>query len=752
MCTRLEHDDIYPEAIVARMRELGLFGATIAAEYGGLGLPCATYADIVERIARVWMSLTGIFNSHLIMSAIVQRNGTEAQKRAFLPRFASGELRGGLALTEPDCGTDLQAIRVTARRDGDAYVVNGTKTWISNGIHGSCFALLVKTDPDAEPRHRGMSMLLAEKGPGFTVSRKLEKLGYKGIDSAELVFQDYRVPADRLIGGVEGRGLQHALSGLELGRINVAARGVGIAQAALDESLRYAQLRKTFGVPIAQHQAIQLKLADMATRTEASRLLVRRAAEMYDRGDRCDMEAGMAKLFATETALENATEAMRVHGGYGYSTEFPVERLYRDAPLLVIGEGTNELQRIIIARQLVARNPGVMLPLAGVRILAVEQYGAGPFGSMQLADMGAEVIKIENPAEGGDVSRSVGSVFPRRARQPFLPGVQPQQALHHAEPARTGGAARAARSCGDRGCGAGQSARRSAAAAGRDLRPIEVCQSAHRVRAPVGVWPRGRPRVVARLRLSDAGGSRLPVADRRAGSAAGAVRTVHRGHDGGRLCGDRAARRHRVGTRNGCGARRRCQPVRHRAGESELPGGVVLNGGHAQGREPRGAHPSLTPSQLYRTADGWIFIMCNKQKFWPVLCEKLGQPEWSDDPRFASFKARLENRAELTRLLDAALSARGTAAWLEHFAGAVPAAPVHDIAHALGSEFVTREDRVWAYRTSARCASAWWRRRSAFPARRCRDRVRRRSARTPTRCWRNSATTRTGSQRCARPA
>jgi alkylation response protein AidB-like acyl-CoA dehydrogenase len=354
---RLEHDDIYPEAIVARMRELGLFGATIAPEYGGLGLPCASYADIVERIARVWMSLTGIFNSHLIMSAIVQRNGTEAQKRAFLPRFASGELRGGLALTEPDCGTDLQAIRVTARRDGDGYVVNGTKTWISNGIQGSCFALLVKTDPTAEPRHRGMSMLLAEKGPGFTVSRKLEKLGYKGIDSAELVFQDYRVPADRLIGGVEGRGLQHTLSGLELGRINVAARGVGIAQAALDESLRYAQIRKTFGVPIAQHQAIQIKLADMATRTEASRLLVHRAAELYDRGDRCDMEAGMAKLFATETALENATEAMRVHGGYGYSTEFPVERLYRDAPLLVIGEGTNELQRIIIARQLVARNP-----------------------------------------------------------------------------------------------------------------------------------------------------------------------------------------------------------------------------------------------------------------------------------------------------------------------------------------------------------------------------------------------------------
>jgi alkylation response protein AidB-like acyl-CoA dehydrogenase len=354
---RLEKADIYPEEIVARMKALGLFGATIAAEYGGLGLSCATYARIVERIARAWMSVTGIFNSHLIMAAAVQRNGTEAQKRAFLPRFATGELRGGLALTEPDCGTDLQAIRCTARRDGDSYVINGTKTWISNGIHGSCFALLVKTDPHAEPRHRGMSLFIAEKGPGFTVSRKLEKLGYKGIDSAELVFSDYRIPADRLIGGVEGHGLKHALSGLELGRINVAARGVGIAQAALDESVRYAQLRKTFGQPIAQHQAIQLKLADMATRTEAARLLVRRAAEMYDTGARCDMEAGMAKLFATEAAMENAAEAMRVHGGYGYSTEFPVERLYRDAPLLVIGEGTNELQRIIIARQLVQRNP-----------------------------------------------------------------------------------------------------------------------------------------------------------------------------------------------------------------------------------------------------------------------------------------------------------------------------------------------------------------------------------------------------------
>jgi alkylation response protein AidB-like acyl-CoA dehydrogenase len=353
----LEHDDVYPAAIVEQMKALGLFGATISAEYGGLGLSTTTYAKIVELVSTVWMSLSGIFNSHLIMAAAVQRFGTPEQKRKFLPRFASGEIRGGLALTEPDCGTDLQAVRTTARREGDHYVINGTKTWISNGIHGQCFALLVKTDPAAEPRHRGMSLFLAEKGPGFKVSRKLEKLGYKGIDSAELVFEDYRIPADRLIGGVEGRGLQHALGGLELGRINVAARGVGVAQAALDEAVRYSQQRRTFGKPICEHQAIQLKLGEMATKVRAARLLVEDAARIYDRGERCDMEAGMAKLFATEAAVDCSLESMRIHGGYGYSKEFTVERLYRDAPLLVIGEGTNEMQRIIIARQLISRNP-----------------------------------------------------------------------------------------------------------------------------------------------------------------------------------------------------------------------------------------------------------------------------------------------------------------------------------------------------------------------------------------------------------
>jgi len=353
----LEREDVYPVEMVERMKELGLFGATIPQEYGGLGLPATTYAKIVTTISEVWMSLTGIFNSHLIMAAAVSRFGTEQQKKRFLPKFAGGELRGGLALTEPDCGTDLQAIRTRAVRQGDSYVINGTKTWISNGIHGGCVALLVKTNPAAEPRHKGMSMFIAEKREGFKVSRQLHKLGYKGIDSAELIFEDYRVPADCLIGGEEGRGFHHAVGGLELGRINVAARGVGVANAALKDSVAYSQVRKTFGKPICEHQAIQLKLGEMATRCEAARLLLENAARAYDSGERCDMEAGMAKYFASEAALENSTEALRIHGGYGYSTEFNVERYYRDAPLMCIGEGTNEMQRIIIARQLIERNP-----------------------------------------------------------------------------------------------------------------------------------------------------------------------------------------------------------------------------------------------------------------------------------------------------------------------------------------------------------------------------------------------------------
>ena len=356
--SELEANDTYPEDIVVKMKALGLFGATISAEYGGLGLPATTYAKIVEKISATWMSVSGIINSHLIMAAAVERHGTDEQKECYLPRFATGELRGGVALTEPDAGTDLQSIRTVAKRDGNqGYVVNGAKMWITNSIHGNCVALLVKTDPEAKPRHTGMSLFIAEKGPGFKVSRKLEKLGYKGIDTAELVFEDYYVKADKLIGGKEGFGLKQVLGGLELGRLNVAARGVGIAQAALDESVKYSQMRKTFGKPICEHQAIQLKLADMATRVEAARLLTERAAEAYQRGDRADMEAGMAKLFATEAAMDNALDAMRIHGGYGYSKEYPIERLFRDAPLLLIGEGTNEIQRIVISRQLIERNP-----------------------------------------------------------------------------------------------------------------------------------------------------------------------------------------------------------------------------------------------------------------------------------------------------------------------------------------------------------------------------------------------------------
>jgi alkylation response protein AidB-like acyl-CoA dehydrogenase len=352
-----DHNDIWPAELVEQMKDMGLFGATIGQEYGGLGLPATTYAKIITRVSSYWMAITGIVNSHLIMAAAVERFGTEAQKQHWLPKFATGEIRGGLALTEPDAGTDLQAIRTTAVRDGDDYVINGTKTWISNGVQGSCFALLVKTDPKAEPRFKGMSFFIAPKGEGFTVGKKFDKLGYKGIDSAELIFDNYRIPAENLIGGIEGDGFYQATGGLELGRINVAARGVGLAEGSLRLATEYAQLRKTMGKPIAQHQAIQLKLGEMVTRAEASRLLVTQAAMAYDRGERCDMEAGMAKYFASESAVRNSEEAMRIFGGYSYSKDYEIERFYRDALLMCIGEGTNEMQRMIIAKQWLKRNP-----------------------------------------------------------------------------------------------------------------------------------------------------------------------------------------------------------------------------------------------------------------------------------------------------------------------------------------------------------------------------------------------------------
>ncbi len=348
-----DHADRYPTETVEQMKHLGLFGATISPEYGGLGLPAGTYAKIVMRISQDWMAVTGIFNSHLMLALAIEKFGTPEQKSAWLPRLATGEIRGGLALTEPDAGTDLQGIRMTARRDGNGYVLNGTKTWISNGIEGSCFALLVKTDPDAQPRHKGMSLFIAPKQEGFRVGRKLEKLGYKSIDSGELIFEDYRLPADNLIGGVEGQGFYQATGGLALGpdqrgrprrrhrRGSAATRRrlrpgpQDVRQTDLRASGDPAQARR-HGHPGARR-----------------RLLTLDAATKFDSGERCDMEAGMAKLFATESALENSIESLRIHGGYGYSKEYDIERLYRDAPLLCIGEGTNEMQRIIIAKQLI---------------------------------------------------------------------------------------------------------------------------------------------------------------------------------------------------------------------------------------------------------------------------------------------------------------------------------------------------------------------------------------------------------------
>lgn len=352
-----DHADSYPHELVEQMKALGLFGATIGTEYGGLGLPATTYAKIVMAISARWMALTGVFNSHLMMATAVERFGTPAQKAKWLPKFASGEIRGGLALTEPDAGTDLQGIRTVARRDGDDYVVNGAKTWITNSYEGQAVALLVKTDPEAQPRYKGISLLIAPKGPGFNVGKKLRKLGYKAIDTAEFALEDYRVPAANLIGEVEGEGFIQATNGLELGRINIAARGVGMAEAALKLASDYAQVRRTFGKPIAEHQAIQLKIGEMVTRARAARLLTLDAAEAYDRGERCDMEAGMAKYFASEAARTNAEEGMRIFGGNGYSQEYEIERYYRDAMLLCIGEGTNELQRLIISKQWVKRNP-----------------------------------------------------------------------------------------------------------------------------------------------------------------------------------------------------------------------------------------------------------------------------------------------------------------------------------------------------------------------------------------------------------
>ena len=348
-----EHEGRYPTEIVEEMKAMGLFGMLVPADYGGIGIDAVSYSIVFEEISKAWMGIAGILGSHSMATLILARNGTEEQKRRWLTDLGTGKRRSGLALTEPNAGSDLQGILTVARRLGDHYLVNGSKTWITNARHADPLPVLVKTDPTAEPRHQGMSILMIEAGtPGFTVSRDIEKLGYKGTESSEVILQDCRVPAENLLGGVEGHGLQQALSALEFGRCNIAGRAVGIAQASLDLALAYARERKAFGQPIAEFQAIQLKLADMATEVQAARLLTWWAASRLDAGHRADLETGMAKLYASEVCIKTSLECMRIHGGYGYSREYEVERLYRDAPLMAIGEGTNDILRTVIARHL----------------------------------------------------------------------------------------------------------------------------------------------------------------------------------------------------------------------------------------------------------------------------------------------------------------------------------------------------------------------------------------------------------------
>ncbi|MCE2499327.1 MAG: acyl-CoA dehydrogenase family protein [Dehalococcoidia bacterium] len=354
-----QHDaeDTVPYDLIDRMKELGLFGINVPEEYGGMGLDYTTFAMIFEEISKGYMALTGALGTHHILTYVLTHYGNQEQRDRFLPRLASGQIRGGLALTEPGGGSDVGALQTRAVKDGEEYVVNGSKMFITNAESGDAFCLLARTDPDPSIKHRGLSAFVIEKdgSPGFKVGRHLDKLGYRGLDTCELFFEDFRIPAENLIGGVENVGFGHVMSGLETGRINVGARAVGVAQAALDASMRYIQQRESFGVPISQHQAIQLKIADMATKIQAARLLVYDAADKKDSGERIDLESGMAKLFASEVCGEVSMEAMRIHGGYGYTKDFPVERYYRDAPLMIIGEGTNEIMRLVIARQLLRR-------------------------------------------------------------------------------------------------------------------------------------------------------------------------------------------------------------------------------------------------------------------------------------------------------------------------------------------------------------------------------------------------------------
>jgi alkylation response protein AidB-like acyl-CoA dehydrogenase len=351
----LEHADRYPHELIEQMKQLGVFGLAVPEPWGPAPVSTPCYVEVTEQLARGWMSLAGAMGGHTVVAKLLLDFGTPEQKDHYLPRMATGALRATMALTEPSGGSDLQAISTIARRDGDRYRVSGAKTWISNARHARLIALLCKTDPSASPRHRGISILLIEPGPGLEVSRDLPKLGYKGIESCEVTLRSYRAPLSSLLGTQEGEGFAQMMKGLEIGRIQVAARALGVGRAALDDSLIYAQQRESFGRPIWQHQSIGNYLADMATKLTAARQLTLYAARRYDDGRRCDLEAGMAKLFASETAMEIALDAVRVHGGYGYSTEFDVERYFRDAPLMLVGEGTNEIQRAVIARQLIKR-------------------------------------------------------------------------------------------------------------------------------------------------------------------------------------------------------------------------------------------------------------------------------------------------------------------------------------------------------------------------------------------------------------
>jgi alkylation response protein AidB-like acyl-CoA dehydrogenase len=357
LARELDHSNTYPEQLIEQMKAMGVFGLAIPEPCGEALVSARCYAAVIEELARGWMSLAGAMGGPTVVSKLLVAYGTREQKDAYLPKLATGELRATMALTEPGGGSDLQALRTTARREGDEYVINGSKTWITNARRSGLVALLCKTDPAAQPAHHGISILLVEPGPGFHVSRDLPKLGYKGVESCELAFDDFRAPASALLGDAEGLGFAQMMRGLEIGRIQVASRALGVGRAALEDSLRYAQERQSFGTPIWRHQSIGNYLADMATKLEAARQLVHYAASRYDSGERADLEAGMAKLFASETAMEIALSAVRIHGGYGYSTEFDVERYFRDAPLMIVGEGTNEIQRTVITRQLIKRHP-----------------------------------------------------------------------------------------------------------------------------------------------------------------------------------------------------------------------------------------------------------------------------------------------------------------------------------------------------------------------------------------------------------